>query len=554
MKNNKVLKYVLIYLAITLIAFLSYYITLPALNPCSVGFWIYLAFLIFIYTAPFSLKFSKKSVVVVKGKNKLTKDLPFDMKSNKLIFIAVVPLVVALIGGIISSQLFNAKKYASVIEVKECVFEDDMPETVNVTNIALMDTPSAQILGNKTLGSLSEVVSQYGISENYNQINYQNLPKKVANLEYGDFFKWIGNRSKGVPGYVLVDPVLENKAEYVKLSKPMKYVESAYFGEDLYRKLRFDYPTKILGDPRYEIDDNGNPVYIVQCLKPQVGLFGAMDVVEAIIFDPCTGESQLIKNIEDVPEWVDTVFDGDLACEKYNWFGTLSGGYFNSIIGQKGCKVTTDDFGYLTLDNDVWYFTGVTSVTAEDESNIGFILSNARTGEYKYYPVIGSAEKAAMGSAEGEVQFQGYKASFPSLINVQGEATYIMVLKDDNGLVKLYALVNVEQFGVVATGTDQQQAMNAYKKLLVEKGLIDSSSAADNLKEINVLSVKQTVIDGNTVFFYEVNDGGNTVYYKLSIADDERALFITAGDTILVNATESTQGIYNITYWEFKNA
>ncbi|MBQ3571814.1 MAG: hypothetical protein IJA15_03185, partial [Clostridia bacterium] len=242
------------------------------------------------------------------------------------------------------------------------------------------------------------------------------------------------------------------------------------------------------------------------------------------------------------------------ACEKYNWFGTLSGGYFNSIIGQKGCKVTTDDFGYLTLDNDVWYFTGVTSVTAEDESNIGFILSNARTGEYKYYPVIGSAEKAAMGSAEGEVQFQGYKASFPSLINVQGEATYIMVLKDDNGLVKLYALVNVEQFGVVATGTDQQQAMSAYKKLLVEKGIIDSSSAVDNLKEINVLSVKQTVIDGNTVFFYEVNDGGNTVYYKLSIADDERALFITAGDTILVNATESTQGIYNITYWEFKNA
>lgn len=548
--KNKVLKYVVIYLCITLFAFVVYYVTLPAINVHSEGFWVTLAFLILIYVAPFGLKITKKEVVVKKGKVK-SSGLDFggdlNVKFNKLAFVAVVPIAVLLIGAMVSSTLFNARAYASVITVTEREFKEDMPETTNVTNVALMDTPSAQIVGNRALGSLSDVVSQYEVSLNYTQINYQNLPKKVANLEYAGFFKWLGNRKQGVPGYVMVDPV-KNGSEYKKLKTPMKYVESAYFGEKLSRKLRFSYPTKLLGEARYEIDDEGNPVFIVPCYKAKVGLFGAKDVVEAIIFDPCTGESQ-IYSVGEVPEWVDIVFDGYLASDKYNWYGLYSGGYFNSIIGNKGCKQTTDDFGYLALDNDVWYFTGVTSVTG-DESNIGFILSNARTGEYKYYPVNGAEEYSAMGAAEGEVQETGYKASFPALINVYGEATYIMVLKDSNGLVKLYALVNVEQYGIVATGVNQQAAMNAYKNLLAEHGILSEEVVQGERKQIQVLSVTQTVINGNTVFFYEVSENGNTVYYKLSIETDESALFIKAGDSIFVNFTETENyGIYTITSW-----
>lgn len=547
--KNKILKYSIFYLAITLINFLIYYVTLPAINVYSPSFWVYLAFLIFTYLAPLFLIIKKREVVVVRQKRKGSSVVPFDynIKVNKLAFVALVPIAVLIIGGIFSSSVFNARKYASVITVEESVFEEDMPETLNVTNIALMDTPSAQIVGNRTLGSLSDVVSQYEVSVNYNQINYQNLPKKVANLEYADFFKWMGNKDRGIPGYVMVDPV-KFSAEYVQLKTPMKYVESAFFGEDLMRKLRFSYPTKIFGEPRYEVDDSGNPVYIVACYKPRVGLFGASDVNEVIIFNPCTGESELLS-LDKVPEWVDIVFDGYLASDKYNWYGTLSGGFLNSVIGNQGCKKTTDDFGYIALDNDVWYFTGVTSVTG-DESNIGFILTNARTGSYKYYPVIGAEEHSAMGAAEGEVQEKGYTASFPSLVNVYGEATYIMVLKDANGLVKLYALVNVEQYGIVATGDNQQQAMSEYKKLLAENGILSGSAVTDELKEVAVLSVTQTVIDGNTVFFYEASENGNTVYYKLSIADDESALFINAGDTIYLSCEETqTEGIYQILYW-----
>ncbi|MBQ7408016.1 MAG: hypothetical protein IJW13_01915 [Clostridia bacterium] len=549
MEKNKIIKTVVTYLIVTFIAFIVYYLALPPINLQAADFWIFLAFLLLIYLAPVS-------VTLLKGKS-FAKNIghvkmgAYSLKANKLLMIALIPLVVVIIGGAISSEVFNARAYAAVITVNESVFEEDMPQTDSVTNIALMDTQSARIVGNRTLGSLSDVVSQFEISDYYNQINYQNTPKKVSNLEYVDFFKWLGNRASGVPGFVMVDPV-NNTAEYIKLSTSMKYAESGYFGDDLMRKLRFSYPTKIFGTPKFEVDDNLNPVYVVPCYKPRVALFGAMDVNEVVIFDPCTGESNLYA-IGEVPTWIDIVYDGDLASEKYNWHGTLSGGWFNSIVGNKGCKQTTDDYGYLALNDDVWYFTGVTSVTS-DESNIGFILTNARTGEYKYYSVIGAEEHSAMGAAEGEVQEKGYEASFPALINVSGEATYVMVLKDSNGLVKLYALVNVEQYGIVATGATQQEAMAEYKRLLSENGILDGDQDNSQTYTITVLQIKETVIDGNTVYYYQAEENGQTVYYMISLKDDQSALFIKPGDSITVSrALTQTQGIYNILSWQFLN-
>lgn len=518
------------YPIVALVLFLVFYVTLPAINIASEGFWAYLTFALILCVLPFIFK--KTTTYSQEYQRPVTV-----AKLNPLALIVALPIIISIIGGIFSSSFFFAKTYSSVIDVKEAVFEEDMPETDNVTNIALMDTASAQIVGERTLGDLSDVVSQYEISETYNQINYKKTPKKVASLEYAGFFKWLGNKSKGIPGYVSVDPVSVNSAEYIEFKKPIYYTESAYFSKDLMRKLRFSYPTKILGEPHFELDDDDNPYYIVACYKPNVFMFGAKDVSEVIIFNPCDGTSVKYP-IGNVPSWVDIVYDGYLASEKYNWQGMYSGGWLNSVIGQKGCKQTTDDFGYLILEDDVWYFTGVTSVN-NDESNIGFILSNARTGEYKYYPVIGAEEYSAMGAAEGEVQEKGYKASFPALINVKGEATYIMVLKDDNGLVKLYALVNVKSYGIVATGTTQQKAMDAYKELLYEHGIL-SGEEVSTTNEVEI-----TVHD-----IWEVD---KTIYIRstdkqvFKTAFDEKLLLIFSGDKIKITYnTESTSGIFEI--------
>ena len=463
-------------------------------------------------------------------------------KSLKIIIIAVaVPIVVIIAGNIISSTFLNAEKYANIIDVEEAVFEEDMPETGLVTNIALMDSDSASRIGDRTLGALSQVVSQYQVGTTYYQINYKGVPQKVNNLEYVDFFKWLNNRDNGVPGLVMVDPV-NSSAEYIELDRPMKYVDSAYFDEDLHRKLRFSYPTKIFGNYSFELDEEGNPYYIVSCMTPRVGLFGAMDVEEVIVFDPCDGSHELYS-LEDAPSWIDNVFTGALASQKYDWYGTLKNGFWNSIIGNKDCKVTTDDFGYIVIGDDVWFFTGVTSVSS-DESNIGFIISNARTGEYKFYPVIGAEEYSAMSAAQGEVQEKGYVASFPSLINAAGEATYIMVLKDNAGLVKLYALVNVENYSIVATGTTQSEAKQKYIELLKEEGIIEE----DEVKEepavpdstqkasITVTNVRMAIVDGETVVYINADDGN---LYKQSLSKDETLMLVSIGDKLDVEYVDT---------------
>ena len=531
----------------TAVGFILFYIFLPPINLQSVGFWIYLTVVMGCYALPFlGIRVNEYVEVTKRANGSKKKKSKVDVSFNKWAIIPVaIPVAVIILGLLISSEIFNAHAYARVITVTESNFTEDLPESSEVTNIALMDTQSATALGNKELGSLADMVSQFVLSDYYTQINYQRTPKKVSNLEYDGFFKWVGNRNKGIPGAVLVDPV-KNDAEYLQFDEPMKYVESGYFGDDLTRKLRFEYPTKIFDSITFELDEEGNPYYIVSVSRPQVALFGASDVEEVIVFDPTDGSSELIA-VEDAPAWIDVVYTGDLACQKYNWHGTLSGGFFNSIIGNVGCKMATDDFGYIVIEDDVWYFTGVTSVVSNDLSNIGFILSNARTGEYKFYPVIGAEEHSAMAAAEGEVQEKGYEASFPSLINVAGQPTYIMVLKNAAGVVELYALVNVENYSLVATGTTQAEAMSSYKKLLRLNNI--DTGAADKNTTVTVENVRIAVVSGVSTVYITATSGD---VYKGYLETDEALMLIRVGDILRIGYTEGEiKGLYTISEWEF---
>ena len=541
-----------------------YYFVLPPLNPMSEQFWIFLLFAaVCLAVAVRALNFSAHrlffkafDLVELIGANAKKREKMLKFPSWKQIFngrvlsvlsyiLIGVPIVVLVFGTVFSSVVLNATAYSEVITVEERDFDADMPQTKEITNIALMDTNSARMLGDRKLGALSSVVSQYVVSDDYTQINYKGKPIKITHLEYDGFFKWIGNRSNGIPGYIMVD-TLGNTAEYYEVQGGIRYAQSGYFEDDLMRKVRFEYPTKIfdLQDVSFEVDEEGNPYYCISCYTPRVGLFGACDVEELIIFNPLDGSSTLYA-VEDVPQWVDVVFDGDLACQKYDWQGIYAGGFINSIIGNVGCKQTTDDYGYLMFDDDVWYFTGVTSVTS-DASTIGFILSNARTDEYRFYPVIGAEEHSAMHAAEGEVQEKEYVASFPSLVNLSGVPTYIMVLKDNNGLVKLYALVNVRQYTMVATGETQQDAVAAYLKMLAQSG-VDVQDAIDAQEiEITVQSVQFLSLQGITYAYVTAQDGA--VYRVEFNEHNEQIVLVNPGDK--VKLTYADGAIRLVQAWE----
>ena len=460
-------------------------------------------------------------------------------------YILPIALTVIIIGaGIIGSTMFNATSYAKILKVNDSDFTADLSESVETDSIALMDTASARMLGDREIGALSDVVSQFDVSNDYIQIDYNGKPVKVSALEYAGFFKWMNNK-EGVKGYVTVDPV-SMSASFEK-SEGMKYIPSAYFLEDAKRHIWLEYPTLMTENLHFEIDESGKPYYVASIVDKTISLFGGKTVSGCIVLDPVSGE--IVKyDVADIPRWIDVVFYGDLICEQYNWYGMYQNGYMNSLFAKKGCKqVTTysseddssdetpvSDYGYVAKDGDIWIYTGVTSVNG-DSSNIGFLLANERTGESRYYAIAGADEKSAMAAAEGEVQEKGYQASFPSLINVEGNPTYIMVLKDSGGLVKLYAAVNVEQYNIVTTAATQAECIAKYKAML---GISEVQTPTDEAKNVTVTiaSVKYIDIDGNT-YIYLIDTENNI--FKAKASEHENMLLLEAGDIVELSCSGS---------------
>jgi len=521
-----------------------YYAYFPAINIHLEIFW---TTLIVVFLSLAIILGAKSSISQMVGRlSKKPSIKEFSWFAKLCSVLVIVCVGVLIVGSALGATLFRSRAYANLLPVDKREFTEDIEQSDQVTDIALMDTESARIFGNRKIGSLSDVVSQYEIEADYTQISIKGQPMKVSGLKYASFFKWWNNRNSGVPGYVQVNPV-NSEAKYVKLTKPMKYVPSAYFNYNLQRHVQLTYPTKIINGYKFEVDDDGNPYYICPTMTARVGLFGGIDVNGVIICDPIDGECKYYA-IGDCPSWVDSVYDGHLLTKKYNWHGMLSGGYINSIIGQKGCKQATDDFGYKIIGDDVWVYTGVTSANG-DQSNIGFVMMNQRTSEARYYQVSGAEEHSAMSAAEGEVQEKGYKASFPSLINVSGTPTYIMVLKDAGGLVKLYAMVNVEQYNIVATATSQTKVFEEYKTLLASDGKLETEE--NDLKEdtITVQSVEYIDSDDGTMVY--IKDTNHQVY-KQAFKEDESLIRISAGDVLHVKYQPMDNEIHLLQEFSFE--
>lgn len=521
-----------------------YYAYFPAINIHLEIFW---TTLIVVFLSLAIILGAKSSISQMIGRlSKKPSIKEFSWFAKLCSVLVIVCVGVLIVGSALGATLFRSRAYANLLPVDKREFTEDIEQSDQVTDIALMDTESARIFGNRKIGSLSDVVSQYEIEPDYTQISIKGQPMKVSGLKYASFFKWWNNRNSGVPGYVQVNPV-NSEAKYVKLTKPMKYVPSAYFNYNLQRHVQLTYPTKIISGYKFEVDDDGNPYYICPTMTARVGLFGGIDVNGVIICDPIDGECKYYA-IGDCPSWVDSVYDGHLLTKKYNWHGMLSGGYINSIIGQKGCKQATDDFGYKIIGDDVWVYTGVTSANG-DQSNIGFVMMNQRTSEARYYQVSGAEEHSAMSAAEGEVQEKGYKASFPSLINVSGTPTYIMVLKDAGGLVKLYAMVNVEQYNIVATATSQTKVFEEYKTLLASDGKLETEE--NDLKEdtITVQSVEYIDTDDGTMVY--IKDTNHQVY-KQAFKEDESLIRISAGDVLHVKYQPMDNEIHLLQEFSFE--
>lgn len=485
-------------LGILLLAFVYYYITLPAINIHESGFWFFLGTVVVLLLVIYAVRKRLRS--------------PQEIKSSKVmkagLFLVLAIIVVYGVGTLLSSPIVNAKKYQQLVTPEERDFTEDIKE-ISYDQIPLLDKESAELLGNRKMGSMVDMVSQFEVSSLYSQINYQGQPYRVTPLVYASGIKWLTNQKEGIPAYIRIDMATQN-TELVKLDKPIKYSESEYFNRNIYRHLRFKYPAYMFDQLSFEIDDEGTPYWICPVKKFNIGLFGGQTIGRVVLCNAQTGETKDYK-IEDCPQWVDRAYPADLLLELYNYHGMLKNGFLNSVLGQKGCLKTTDGNNYLALDDDVWVYTGVTSVSG-DKSNVGFVLMNQRTMETRYYVCDGAQERSAMDSAEGQVQNLKYQAAFPLLLNISDQPTYFMALKDGAGLVKKYAMVNVQKYQTVAIGDTVAECEKNYEKLLADHGIASGAGTESDISMTGTIEkMAQAVIEGNSHFYITLGGEGAAV-------------------------------------------
>ena len=523
---------VLINLAVTAVAgFLYFYFELPALNLQSPDFYTFVLLLCVVYcvSAIFTSGFQGQ------GPGPYFKFLKKQCKIPLLLALAMVAL--SLAGSLVGSVIFRARSYSQLLTVETGDFAAEVEE-ISYDQIPMLDRDSAERLGDRKLGELSDMVSQFEVVDDYTQINYRGRPVRIATLMYADIIKWFTNRSEGLPAYLVIDMVTQN-VELVRLSEGIKYTNVEHFGRNLYRHIRFHYPTYMFAQPVMEVNEEGVPYWICPRLVRTIGLFGGVDVKGAVLVNAITGDSQYY---EEVPSWVDNLYSAQLIMQQYDYYGMYHNGFFNSLFGQREVTVTTEGYNYLALGDDVWVYTGITS-TGGDQSNIGFLLTNQRTKESNFYSCAGATEYSAMASANGELQNLRYQATFPLLLNVGGQPTYFMAMKDAAELVKKYAMVNVQQYQIVATGDTVAQCEQNYLAMLSQNGVVDGSASLSGTQTVDgaIAEIRSAVLDGNSYYFIRLI--GSDVFYSVSAVDQPLAVILSEGDQVTVTYRPGTDSI-----------
>lgn len=448
---------------------------------------------------------------------------------KKLSVLGAVVGIIFVIANVVFSPIVSYKSHRDLIgNVEEIEFSNEI-DYIDLNQLPTIDTELASKLADKKLGEIPSLGSQVTIGE----LHLQSINGElyyVAPLEHSSFIKWLTNM-EGTAGYVKVSATNQNDVQLVTeldgQELKIKYLDSAYLFSDLTLSTYLRDLTKGHIDYTFELDDNGKPYWVVTRYDTAVG-FSEAKAIGVLVMDAQTGEAETYS-IEDAPEWIDRIQPASFIKNYIDKWGELVHGVFN--FGDKDKLTSTEDMNVIYNDNTCYFYTGVTSV-GSDESLVGFTLTDTRTGETTIYKTSGATEYAAMKSAQGKVQQFGYSATFPYLINVQGEATYFTTLKDSNGLVKQYAMVNVKNYNTVAVGDTLQTTLNKYIEALTNTNISLEGSNKELVIEGNIERIGLVIKDGTSIYDIKLTNSDNI--FSVSTETSREVALSKIGDSVKI--------------------
>ncbi len=435
--------------------------------------------------------------------------LMFCSKTAKVMrYIYILAGLVFFIMLLVTMPIFRSKQYRGLIGKIDSTPFSELVSPVSLNQIPVVDRPFASMLAEKKLGEDFALGSRVSLGWPTRQMVKGELLWVIPLLHSG-FFKWLTNRD-GTPAYLVVSATNPQDVRFVNEAggKPVriKYQPNAYYQYDLQRHLYLHgYYAKGLTDFTFELDDDGIPYWTATVYKKNIGFSGS-DAYGVAMVQPDTGEINFYP-VAEVPAWVDRIQPAEFVLDQLTWWGAYVNGFWNTKFGKRDMLMTTEGYNIIYgTDDKCYFYTGMSSV-GMDEGQVGFVLVDTRTKQTHLYKLSGATEYAAMQSAEGKVQNFKYVATFPIMINVSGLPTYFVTLKDNAGLVKMYAMVSVKDYSVVGVGETVKGTRDNYLMAL-------SSSRSGNLptEEVkvqsfagNVLRIGSDVREGRTYYYISLS-------------------------------------------------
>lgn len=450
--------------------------------------------------------------------------------------------VLYILGLVIFSPLINYKAHRELIgKVDEVDFTNEIKH-IDLKQLPIIDKDVAYKLADKKLGEIPSLGSQVTIGD----LTLQSVNKQlyyVAPLEHSSLFKWLTNR-EGTPGYIKISATNESDVQLVTELNgkdiKIKYLESAFLFSDLERAAYLRDMRAGHTDFTFELDDEGNPYWAITRYDNAIG-FTEAKATGVLVIDAQTGDSQ-VYDINNAPKWIDRIQPDRYIMNYIDKWGELVHGIFN--FSDKDKLKTTEGMNLIYNNDTCYYYTGITSV-GNDEGLVGFTLTNTRTGETSMYKTSGATETASMKSAEGKVQQYKYTATFPYLINIQNEPTYFTTLKDSNGLVKQYAMVNVKNYNVVGVGDSLQSTLNNYLEGLTNTNISLEGSNSEEVLEGEIERIGLVVKDGTSI--YDIKIKGSENIYTVSTETSREVALSSVGDKIRVKFIKVGEGKFILT-------
>jgi hypothetical protein len=548
-KKLSTYKYITFYTVIVLLLFVLIYLGLLPFTLYSNGFRFWIIVIIAVCALPPILKY--RMVYRNGGRPGISISVEHkNIHKVKGVFYTLgLLLIIFICMGISTWPVFNSSRYRNLMQVNESEGFSQNIEEISKTKVPIVDKSLAFRLGDKKLGEYKGLGSQFTVN-NYTMIEMKGELYWVGALEYTGFFKWLSNKDEGVPGYIMINAT--NTADVKMVDYKMKYVPSAYFGQDLMRKIYFSGNMgKLFSDyTAFELDEDGHPYYVKTVLQKKFAFSSGEDAVGVVVLDAVSGDVRYYDK-DEAPEWIDRIQPQKVIINQLGYYGKYVHGYFNTLFAKKEVLQVSEGYSYIYNNGEFYLYTGLTSV-GSDESIVGFTLTNMRTKETIFYRIGGATEYSAQKSAEGAVQDLGYTANWPILVNFKNNPTYFMTLKDQEGLIKKYAYVNVKDYSVFGIGNTLLEAQSNYLKNLGSSNTNPNSGA-------NILTIESTIKQ-----IVPLNIEG-TSYYYIVLDDNPGKLFISSysvsyeiplskvGDSVTIKYYESGNNIFTIEQFDNQN-